>query len=232
MRTFAVAALCFLAGSAAYAQLAAPAREIPLYEGVAPGSEHWNYPERAAGTPDKPQAQNIVRPVLLYYPAPRSSAVGTAIVIAPGGGFRTLMMSYEGVDVAQRFNRMGIDAFVLKYRTTYVDADGKAAAAGSGPQAGQNVRAIAEADGQEAVRLVRRRAAEFGVAANRIGIIGYSAGGAVTLATVYGPADCTSRFRDPDLRRRRRSESAAVRRATAIHRGRGRRSGRRLPGLH
>jgi len=197
MRTFVVAAFCFVCGSVAYAQLAAPAREIQLYEGVAPGSEHWTYPERAAGTPDKPQAQNIVRPVLLYYPAPKSSAVGTAIVIAPGGGFRTLMMSYEGVDVAQRFNRMGIDAFVLKYRTIYLDADGKAAAAGAGPQAGQNVRAMAESDGQQAVRVVRQHAAEFGVAANRIGIIGYSAGGAVTLATVYGPADSRPDFAIP-----------------------------------
>src|SRR5580704_6014633 len=79
-------------------QLPSPAREIPLYAGVAPGSENWHYEERAAGTPDKPQAQNIVRPVLLYYPADKSIAVGTAMIIAPGGGFRTLMMSYEGVD--------------------------------------------------------------------------------------------------------------------------------------
>ena len=43
------------------------------------------------------------------------------MIVAPGGGFRTLMMSYEGVDVAKRLNQMGVDAFVLKYRTTYVD---------------------------------------------------------------------------------------------------------------
>src|SRR5438552_3567005 len=79
---------------------AAPAaREIPLYSGVAPGSENWSYAERAAGTLDKPQAQNIVRPVLLYYPAEKATAVETAMIVAPGGGFRTLMMSYEGVDV-------------------------------------------------------------------------------------------------------------------------------------
>ena len=116
---------CILAGLAAcgWAQLAPPAREIPLYPGVAPGSENWNYPERAAGTADKPQAQNIVRPVLLYYPADKATAVKTAMIVAPGGGFRTLMMSYEGVDVAKRLNQMGVDAFVLKYRTTYVAPD-------------------------------------------------------------------------------------------------------------
>src|SRR3954451_8316242 len=148
--------LWVLIGSAVtgWAQLAPPARELPLYPGVAPGSEKWNYPERVAGTEARPQAQNIVRPVLLYYPAEKSSAVGTAMIIAPGGGFRTLMMSYEGVDVAKRLNQCGVDAFVLKYRTTYVDPSAPAATAGrgaatTGPQAGQNVREMAGADGQQ-----------------------------------------------------------------------------------
>ena len=186
---------CILAGLAVagWAQLAPPVREIPLYPGVAPGSENWNYPERSAGTPDRPQAQNIVRPVLLYYPADKATAVGTAMIVAPGGGFRTLMMSYEGVDVAKRLNQMGVDAFILKYRTTYVDPDAPPAAGGrgsaaTGPQAGQNVREMAGADGQQAVRLLRQQAAEFGVQPRRIGMIGYSAGGAVLLSTQIGRA--------------------------------------------
>lgn len=189
--------------STAWAQLAPPAREIPLYPGVAPGSENWNYEERAGGTPDNPQALNIVRPVLLYYPADKSKAVGTAMIVAPGGGFRMLMMSYEGVDVAKRMNQMGVNAFVLKYRTTYVDSGaaapggGGAATATARPQAGQNVRAIAGADGQQAVRLLRQRAAEFGVLPNRICLIGYSAGGAVVLSSVYGPADGRPDFAAP-----------------------------------
>ena len=196
--------ICVLTGLAVagWAQLAPPAREIPLYPGVAPGSENWHYPEKTAGTPERPQAQNIVRPVLLYYPAEKAGAVGTAMIVAPGGGFRTLMMSYEGVDVAKRLNQMGVDAFVLKYRTTYVDPDAPAAGSGrgpaaTGPQAGQNVREMAGADGQQAVRLVRQRAAEFGVLSNRIGMIGYSAGGAVLLSTVYGPADGRPDFAAP-----------------------------------
>jgi acetyl esterase/lipase len=187
---------------ACWAQLPPPVQEIPLYPGVAPGSEKWNYPEKIAGTPEKPQAQNIVRPVLLYYPADKPNAAGTAMIVAPGGGFRTLMMSYEGVDVARRLNRMGVDAFVLKYRTIHIDPDAPAAPASrelpsAGPQAGQNVREIAGADGQQAVRLVRKRASEFGVLPNRIGIIGYSAGGAVLLSTVYGPADSRPDFAVP-----------------------------------
>jgi acetyl esterase/lipase len=199
-----LAKICVLAGLAAdaSAQLAPPVREIPLYPGVAPGSEKWNYPEISAGTPSRPQAQNIVRPVLLYYPADKASAVGTAMIVAPGGGFRTLMMSYEGVDVAKRLNQMGVDAFVLKYRTTYVEPNAPTAGAGrgpatTGPQAGQNVREMAGADGQQAVRLVRQHAAEFGVLPNRIGMIGYSAGGAVLLSTVYGPAEGRPDFAAP-----------------------------------
>ncbi|MEP6914963.1 MAG: dienelactone hydrolase family protein [Acidobacteriota bacterium] len=184
-------ALSFFAACFSVNALAqAPAREIPLYPGVAPGSENWHYEERTAGTPDKPQAQNIVRPVLLYYPAEKAAAVGTAVIVAPGGGWRTLMMSYEGVDVAKRFNQMGIDAFVLKYRTTYVGT-------GDNPQAGQNVRDLSNADGQQAVRLVRQRAAEFGIAPNRIGMIGFSAGGAVLLSSIYGPADVRPDFAVP-----------------------------------
>ena len=93
--------------------------------------------------------------------------------------------------------------------------------AATGPQAGQNVREMAGADGQQAVRLLRQRAAEFGVLPNRIGIIGYSAGGAVVLSTVYGPADGKTRFRGPDLCRRREFESAAAGSPAAVHRGSG-----------
>jgi acetyl esterase/lipase len=174
----------------AMAQSPAPAREIPLYTGVAPGSENWHYEERAAGTVAKPQAQNVVRPALLYYPADKAKKVGTAMIVAPGGGYRTLMMSYEGVDVAKRFNQMGIDAFVLKYRTTYVGD-------GDNPQAGQNLRAMAGADGQQAVRLVRQHAAEYGVEPNRIGMIGFSAGGGVLLSSVYGDSDGRPDFAVP-----------------------------------
>jgi len=101
--------------------------------------------------------------------------------------------------VAKRLNEMGVDAFVLKYRTIYVDAKiapGNGPAT-TGPQAGQNLREMAGADGQQAVRLLRERAAEFGVRSNRIGIIGYSAGGAVVLSTVYGPADRRPDFAAP-----------------------------------
>lgn len=192
-------AVAALALNAAAQPLPAPARVIPLYPGVAPGSENWHYDERAAGTADKPQAQNIVRPVLLYYPADPAHSAGTAMIVAPGGGYRTLMMSYEGVDVAKRLNQMGIDAFVLKYRTTWVDPNPAPAGAPAAPnpQAWQDVRGMANADGSQAVRVLRQHAAEFGFAPNRIGMIGFSAGGGVLLAAVYGPADGRPDFAAP-----------------------------------
>src|SRR5271170_2888988 len=98
-------------------QLAPPEREIALYNGVAPGSEKWDWSERLVTSGNgMPVVQNVVHPVVQYYPAPKSKAVGTAMIVAPGGGFRNLMMSYEGVDIARRLNEIGIDAFVLKYR--------------------------------------------------------------------------------------------------------------------
>ena len=75
-----------------------PVSVIPLYEGVAPGSESWDWEENTTESPSGlPIVQNVVKPVLMYYPPDPGTDVGTAMVIAPGGGFRNLMMSYEGV---------------------------------------------------------------------------------------------------------------------------------------
>ena len=159
------------------APLPKPAKEISLYPGVPPGSEKWDWSERTTtNSKGQPTVQDVVRPVLLYYPAERGKAVGTAMIVAPGGGFRVLMMSYEGVDIARRLNAMGIDAFVLKYRLVH----------DPGPSANDVVR-LAVDDGRQAVRLVRERAGELGVRPNRLGMIGFSAGGRVTSEALFGP---------------------------------------------
>ena len=192
--------LAALFGMAPYSfsqQLVPPAREIALYPGVAPGSENWTWSERLVATPaGMPMVQNVVHPVLQYYPAAKEKAVATAVIVAPGGGFRNLMMSYEGVDIARRLNESGIDAFVLKYRLAYTAPAGANADAPD-PQAGQDVRELGRADGRQAVRVVRQRAAEFGVRPDRVGMIGYSAGGAVLLSAVSGPADARPDFAAP-----------------------------------
>jgi acetyl esterase/lipase len=107
------------------------------------------------------------------------------MVVAPGGGFRALMMSYEGVDVARRLNAMGVDAFVLKYRLVH---------AGPGAPAAQDVIKLAGDDGRRAGKVARERAGEFGYRPERVGMIGYSAGGMVTSEDLFGPAETRPDF--------------------------------------
>jgi acetyl esterase/lipase len=165
-------------------------REIPLYPGAAPGSENWTWTERQiSSNSGMPIVQNVVHPVLQCYPAAKGKAVGTAMIVAPGGGFRNLMMSYEGVDIARYLNELGIDAFVLKYRLAHTDPEAK-----TQPPAGQEARELAAADGLQAVRVVRQHASEFGFKPDRLGMIGFSAGGAVILAAVAGPPESRPNF--------------------------------------
>lgn len=189
---WAVAILLVTWAGAAPARAADPAPlpraagEIPLYPGVAPGSEKWDWSERSVTNPrGLPMVQDVVRPVLLHYPAEKGKAVGTAMVVAPGGGFRVLMMSYEGVDIARRLNAMGVDAFVLKYRLTHT---------GPGAPAAQEAIKLAGDDGRQAVRLVRERAGAFGYRPDRVGMIGFSAGGLVTSAALFGPPETRPSF--------------------------------------
>lgn len=216
----AVVAAVGMAGRGAWAELPAPAKVIAVYPGDAPGSEKWTWTERAAGSASNPTIQNVVHPELMYYPADKDKAVGTAVIVAPGGGFQNLMMSYEGVDVAKRLNDMGVDAFVLKYRLKYTDPNARRPAAASqaaaattrpavaaaapttapsgviesGPQAGQNIRELGGADGQAAVKLLRAHAADYGFKPDRLGMIGFSAGGSVLLHSVKGDADGRPNF--------------------------------------
>jgi acetyl esterase/lipase len=122
-------------------------QEIVLWEGGAPG---------ALGKADT----DI--PTLTAYRAPRA-ANGTAVVIAPGGGYQNLAMEHEGRQFAYWFNAMGVTAFVLKYRL--------------GPRYHHPIEL---GDAQRAIRTVRARAAEFGIVADRIGMMGFSAGGHLT----------------------------------------------------
>ncbi|MBZ5581336.1 MAG: alpha/beta hydrolase [Acidobacteriia bacterium] len=120
-------------------------RVIPLWENAAPG---------ALGTEDR----DI--PTLTVYPAYGSQRTGTAVVVAPGGGYVNLAMNHEGRQVANYLNALGISAFVLKYRL--------------GPRYHHPIEL---GDAQRAIRLVRARAQEFAVKPDRIGIMGFSAGG-------------------------------------------------------
>ena len=178
--------LIALAWASAVNAQAPSTSEIPLYPGVAPGSEKWGWEEKSVTRlHGMPIVTDVVRPVLIHYPAPKDKAVGSAMVVAPGGGFRALMMSYEGADIAKRLNEIGVDAFVLKYRLIH-NAPGAPAC--------EDVVKMAGADGRQAVRLVREKAGEFGYRPNRVGMIGFSAGGMVTSEALVGPKETRPDF--------------------------------------
>ena len=101
------------------------------------------------------------RPTLAIHLPEAERANGAAVVICPGGGYRGLAMSYEGIDVADWLNDHGVAAFVLKYRHK-----------GTGYEHPAPLQ-----DAQRAIRTVRARAEEFRVKQDRVGILGFSAGG-------------------------------------------------------
>ncbi len=107
---------------------------LPIWPGVAPGSENWTHQEEETYTPAEATVQNVVKPALIGYLPEKSKATGTGVIIAPGGAFRLLAIDVEGKVVAQWLVDHGIAAFVLKYRTT--PQLGGTTAAGSAPASG------------------------------------------------------------------------------------------------
>jgi acetyl esterase/lipase len=153
---------------------------IPIWPGAAPGSESWTQKEETLQDTIR-RVRNVTRPTLTVYIPPAASANGTAVVVCPGGGYRFLAIDYEGHDVARWLNTLGVTAFVLKYRLVQTGDPGEKDAAIMAARR-KTVMPMVLADGQQAIRLVRARSAEWHIAPNRIGIMGFSAGGYVTAA--------------------------------------------------
>jgi acetyl esterase/lipase len=181
-------------------------KDIHVWPGVAPGSEDWKYSEiEYLNEQNQKMVRNVVTPTLtLYLPDP-AKATGAAVIVAPGGGFRFLSWQTEGTEVAEWLAAHGVAAFVLKYRVIYTGATKeefqKAVMAmiaeisesmkpeNTGKPGGDlnNNKAFSDAelkgieDGKQAVWLVRKQASKWGIKPNKVGIIGFSAGGMVTL---------------------------------------------------
>jgi|HigsolmetaAR202D_1030399.scaffolds.fasta_scaffold18215_2 Esterase/lipase len=147
--------------------------EIRLWPNGAPGSEGVTAPEVSKPSVSAKYAKLPGNYTVTHYPSiyvflpPKEKATGAAMVVAPGGGHRQLVMEKEGWEVADWLNDQGIAAFVLKYRLARVE--------GSRYTLAEHVHA----DAARAIRLVRSRAAEWGVDPARVGFIGFSAGGEV-----------------------------------------------------
>lgn len=176
---------------------ATPKTLINLWPAVAPGSEQWKQPETTLGSGDMQRIVNVTTPTLTAYLPDPSIATGTAVIIAPGGGFVFLGINSEGHDVAKWLVARGIAAFVLKYRTVQLEGQNEAQLNQSGgARFGAQLRdhaLIAEdgkygiADGIQAVKVVRAQAAEWGISPNRIVFTGFSAGGMITEFTAIQP---------------------------------------------
>jgi acetyl esterase/lipase len=166
---------------------------IPLYPGVAPGSTQANYPEKQYFSKvwKTEVVTNVTRPTLTVFKPSAETKNGTAIVICPGGGFMALSISSEGTDVAKYLAARGVTAFVLKYRLAHTGEDGTAEFAPlfadrkKFEEEMKDVEPLAVADGLAAVAYVRQHASEWGVSPDRVGIIGFSAGGAVTAGVAF-----------------------------------------------
>lgn len=182
---------------------------IPLWPGVAPGSEGATQVERWNFIIDGIAARNVTRPTLTPYLPARDKATGAAVIVAPGGAYMMLSMEWEGEKVARWLADHGIAAFVLKYRLDATPDDdqetlkvmgarfGAAAKAGA-DKAPPISQPLALDDAQQALRLVRSRAGEWGVDPRRVGLMGFSAGAMTTLgATLRNAPDARPDFIAP-----------------------------------
>ena len=162
-------------------QAAEEAHVLPVWPGAVPGdygsigSERVRAPSEAP-TKDAKWITNVKTPTLTIFRPAKNQNAGTAVIICPGGGYWNLAWDLEGEEVASWLVTNHVTAFVLKYRVPR--------------RAGQPERLPAPGpllDAQRAVRLVRSRAAEWGIHTNRVGILGFSAGGhlAVAVATHF-----------------------------------------------
>lgn len=171
------------------ASAAAPFK-VKLWPGEPPGAiASQTYKEVVQyrdNDPEKPRISKVTEPTLEVFLPPKEKATGAAVVICPGGGYAVLAYDHEGIQIAKWFNEIGIAGIVLKYRLPHDEI-----------MKDKSVGPLQ--DVQEALRTARRRAAEWGYAPDKIGVMGFSAGGhlAGTATTmyaekVYAPADATS----------------------------------------
>jgi len=166
---------------------------VSLYPGAAPGSAQADYAEKDYFSKvwNTEVVTNVTKPSLTVFKPAAGTGNGSAIVICPGGGFMALSITSEGIDVAKYLVARGMTAFVLKYRLAHTVEDATQEFTELWKDHAKfdatidKVTPLAVADGMAAVAYVRQHAAEYGVSPDRVGIIGFSAGGMVTASVAF-----------------------------------------------
>jgi acetyl esterase/lipase len=155
---------------------AAEPETFSVWSGTPPGDENFHVPPanpkaKAAPKDDIVRLPLITDPTLTLFRPPAGQANGVGIIVCPGGGYNILAWNLEGTEVAEWLNSIGVTAVVLKYRVPRRDP--------------ARPHAAPLQDAQRAIRHVRQHAADWGIDAGRVGILGFSAGGnlAVMAAT-------------------------------------------------
>lgn len=168
---------------------------VSLYNGKAPGSEKWDWKEKTSekNAWNTTLVYNVTDPSLTIYEPIKGKSNGTAIVIVPGGGFQALSFSKEGTDMAKWAAEKGITAFVLKYRLYRTISDDPIGEFMKGLSDPERMKSINDtiipmtiADGRKALEYVRTNASTYGINPNKIGIVGFSAGGTITVGVTMG----------------------------------------------
>ena len=156
--------------------------EIPLWPKGAPGFEDRHAePEQAKDY----WVRHINNPSITVYLPSKEKATGAAVVICPGGGHRELVFNAEGRQPAEYLNSIGVAAFVLKYRLAREE------------NSPYSLDKHPREDAYRAMRLIRSRAKEFGIDPDRLGMLGFSAGGEVVEMVAYAPGKGTADAPDP-----------------------------------
>jgi acetyl esterase/lipase len=154
------------------------AQDLPLYSDKIPNSKVTSNDEESEKYGDDISISKISIPTIRHYPAPGKTTPHTAVIIFPGGGYANNSITHEGYKIANKFNDIGITAFVVKYR---IPNDATMGDKTIGPLQ----------DAQQAIKLVRERAKTYKINPARIGVMGFSAGGhlASTAGTHFKKAE-------------------------------------------
>jgi acetyl esterase/lipase len=165
MRSFGLLAALWMLVSVVPARAAADAPQtLNVWPGKAPGDSSKIGKEEWQGK----KVTNVTEPTLAIYRPAKDKDTGVAVIVCPGGGYKQLMMSYEGEDVAQWLTTLGVTGIVLKYRVP------------APPDVPHHLPALQDA--QRSISVVRSKASEWQINPEQIGILGFSAGGHLTVA--------------------------------------------------